>query len=481
MFFYGICYTYVLILTYLFVNLSVIIYDTLANSRLLQCKTIQSFGKQHIEDIEVQINTSEAVTPWCSIDVSSGNLTVVLDPFNCFDGEVYADELDLEDPIEFKEDQRISLGKWVLRYLFANLIDEEIKRDESYRQVLNEEVEKRIAASGPSTGLKITLPSAILDDSDAIATPKGNGVQAAPGITIGLATPSLPPLTADSSAAAKSAGNDYFAAGIAPVETAVAKPAEPEGKTSTDATEKDKGKEKEKTATADGAKSPSTPFGKKFRMSFSTKKLGRSPSQPTQEKPVVVEEKAIESESSSNHEKEVDDSFYGVVQKIRNDYDKQLAEQPNKLLDTGVTPSLPSDTPVLRVPPGTQIMIQEETSGGSSTIYQGTVEKVGRDADIIEQKAPMWLGSVLLQNQMPFKEPTKISFVLHPLDGLPAVATDGNNRLNANKMLRVRKILAYVAERIEPAPGPDEEIDDPESYLELQCNSYVSPSPARIK
>ena len=48
----------------------------------------------------------EAVASWCSVDVSNGNLTVVLDPFNCFDAEVYADELDFDGQLEFKEDQR---------------------------------------------------------------------------------------------------------------------------------------------------------------------------------------------------------------------------------------------------------------------------------------------------------------------------------------------------------------------------------------
>lgn len=56
--------------------------------------------------MEPDVNTREAVTPWCSIDISSGNLTVVLEPYNCFDAEMYADELALEEPVEFREDQR---------------------------------------------------------------------------------------------------------------------------------------------------------------------------------------------------------------------------------------------------------------------------------------------------------------------------------------------------------------------------------------
>ena len=51
----------------------------------------------------------------------------------------------------------------------------------------------------------------------------------------------------------------------------------------------------------------------------------------------------------------------------------------------------------------------------------------------------------------------KVSFVLHPYENLlPAIASpDGNARLNANRMLRAKKIMAYIAERIEaPLPGP---------------------------
>lgn len=74
--------------------------------RSCKCRTIESFGKRHLEDVEPEVNTLEAVAPWCSIDTSSGNLTVVLEPFNCFDAEMYADELPLDEPVDFRDDQR---------------------------------------------------------------------------------------------------------------------------------------------------------------------------------------------------------------------------------------------------------------------------------------------------------------------------------------------------------------------------------------
>jgi WD repeat-containing protein 48 len=311
------------------------------------------------------------------------------------------------------------LGRWILRYLFAKLIDEEIKRDEAHRSHLNEMVEKRqqhAAPSRPPNSIVIpasNLQSWELNKSEA-TTPKANGnnFPMTPGLAIGVATPggvppvpSLPgsavtpssPADKRSSQISRPSGDDYFSSTLS---SAVdAKPATTPAATETKE-EVPKTPVTEKEKEKDTGKSPSTAFGKKFRMgmSFGTKKLGRSASSTQPEKPAVVEEKPEEntSESSSNHEKEVDDSFRGVIQKIRNEYDRQLQETPDHMVETKVTPSLPIDTPVLKLPPGTRVILQEETSGGIANLYRGTVETVGVDADIIEEKAPMWLGEVLL-------------------------------------------------------------------------------------
>ncbi|EAA26970.3 hypothetical protein GE21DRAFT_3416 [Neurospora crassa] len=477
---------------------------------LIKCKPIKSFGKRHLEDVEPEVNTLEAVAPWCSIDISSGNLTVVLEPFNCFDAEAYADELTLEEPVEFREDQRINLGKWILRYLFANLIDEEIRRDEAHRHRLNEVSQQRAAVGRVNPALSIIIPPPPGGIDSQVTTPRANGFRfppVTPGFAIGLATPASPmgpraefgtpfsPLDRFSSQLSNRPSAerlDYFSDAInapdadanktaqTPAPVAESRASEDKtGKTSTEnGKEKDKEKDKDKEV-----KSPSTPFGKKFRMnmSFGGKKLGRSASNAVADKPVVVDEKAEESESSSNHEKEFADSFHGVIQKIHNEYEKQLIENPDTVVETRICPSLPNDTPVLKLPKGTKVIIQEETSGGSAELYRGTVESVGADVDIIEQKGPQWLGEVLLLNVIPPKDPVKVSFVLYPWqDTLPALTVaDGNNRLNANRMLRVKKILAYVAERIDPPADPENPDSDamkPEEYLELYCNEQLLPN-----
>lgn len=453
---------------------------------LLRCVPIQSFGKRHLEDVEPEVNTMEAVAPWCSIDTRTGRLAVVLEEYNCFDAEMYADELQLDDPLEFREDQRINLGKWVLRNIFSQLIDEMVKRDEIYRKELNEKVTKGGQRANAPTSIQMPSFGAGWENGN---TPRGNGVSypMTPGMGIGVATPAplshLPgvpedgaPLDKRSSRTSRTSGEksgDYFSS--APLETAKTAPeekahAEEKPPKSPSDADKDNGKDSK--------------FGKKFRMgmSFGSKKLGRSASTAT-EKPVVVDEnKADEgsepSDSGIEKEKEVDDNFFGIVQKIRYNYDKALLESPDQRVETGITPSLPNETPVLKPPPMTTVIIQEETSGGSADLYRGTVGTVGEDASLIEERAPMWLGDLLLRNKIPIKEPVKVSFVLQPWqDLLPSIAgPDGNSRLNANRMLRVKKILGYVAERIEAAPErPDPNALKPEEYLELYCYDQKLP------
>jgi len=461
---------------------------------LLGCIPIQSFGKRHLEDVEPEVNTMEAVAPWCSIDTRTGRLAVVLEEYNCFDAEMYADELHMNEPMEFREDQRINLGKWVLRHIFSNLIDEMIKRDEVYRKDLNENVKKGGQRTKPTS---IHLPAPIdhswQDSVGSAVTPRANGntFPMTPGMGIGVATPAamthLPGVPEDGSNLEKRGSQasrnsaekvgDYFSS------TSIAT----EANAKSAATPGDKHDEKPPKSPSDAekdgnGKDTNNIFTKKFRMgmSFGSKKLGRSASTNI-EKPVVVDEKVedgSETSDSGEKEKEVDDSFLGIVQRIRNDYEKSLLESPEQQIDTGITPSLPNETPVLKPPPMTTVIIQEETSGGSADLYRGTVATVGEDASLIEERAPMWLGDLLLKNKIPLKEPVKVSFVLQPWqDLLPSIAgPDGNSRLNANRMLRVKKILAYVAERVEAAPEtPDPAALRPEDYLELYCYDQKLP------
>ena len=157
----------------------------------------------------------------------------------------------------------------------------------------------------------------------------------------------------------------------------------------------------DKTDKADKTKDVSSLFGKKFRMNF-PKKLGRSSVEATKP-PVVDEIKSEESDdkSSTKEEKIVEDNFLGTIQKMRIEYDEKLegSDAGDNSLPLIMTPSPANETPVLKPPPFTPVIIQEDRpdSGGVADLYRGQVGSLGADADMIERTAPMWLGELLLR------------------------------------------------------------------------------------
>jgi WD repeat-containing protein 48 len=515
---------------------------------LLKCVPIKSFGKRHLEDVKDEVATISNVANWCTVDTRTGSVAVVLEENNCFDAEMYADELDLDEDIEFREDQRINLGKWVLRYLFSNLITEEIRRDQTFRKDLlskNQEQPTLLRENAPG-GLR--MPQAQLTGwhADAAGPPSTSTVKATNGHTavqtpglggIGLATPGLV-LTQTRSAAGQ---DDTTAADGAPLDRSTSNASRPADRNS-DYFSNSRIPTSEITSPGGNnfskppvtpSEEPTTPaetsketpskeglFGKKFRMGMSfsgMKKIGRSNTAgdkltDDKDKEKSKDEKDEESDAHSNktgdsHQRPtVEDNLLGTVQKLRHMYTESLSSQHNanqaasnglpvarKSIDlpSAITPSLPLETPVLKPPLNTTILIQEDRpeAGGVADLFEGTVGALGSAevCDLVERVAPMWLGEVLLRNQVPGKDIVKLSFVLEPwqpaagteskVQILPSIAADGNNRLNANRMLRAKKILAYVAERIEPEQEKAEEVMKPEEYLELWCQGQVCSIP----
>jgi WD repeat-containing protein 48 len=340
----------------------------------------------------------------------------------------------------------------------------------------------------PRLGHLPSNPMSSWKDDDSAITPRPTNSLFAttPGLAIGVATPGAAALSTGAASVGAEEGSelkkigsgnpgasgDYFSSNPPPV------PPTPADKTTADEipqspSEPDK-----------DAKSSSL-FGKKFKMNMSfPKKLSGRPSVEVSKPPVAEDTKSEESDDkiSEKEDKIVEDSFYGIIQKIHNEYEETLERDPDHGLAPGITPSMPNETPVLKLPPFTSIIIQEDKpeSGGIEDLYRGTVECVGKDASIVEKVAPMWLGDLLLRNQTPIKDIVKVSFILMPYQAsLPGIAgPDGNSRLNANRMLRAKKILGYVSERIDPVPL-DEVVNSsalkPEDYLELYCQNQLIP------
>ncbi|KAK2808316.1 hypothetical protein FQN50_004876 [Emmonsiellopsis sp. PD_5] len=475
---------------------------------LLKCIPIKSFGKRHLDDVTSEVNTPETIANWCTLDTRTGRLSVIVEKNRGFDGEIYADEADIADTSQFREDQRINLGKWVLRYLFSNLIDEEVKRDLEYRQTLQEKLNTVPGIRRPDAPGAIDIPKIVhqgLAEASSSSGPRpSNGTYPimTPGLSIGIATPGGQSTFSDnlgtspqtSTSGVYGGGNqaDYFSptANTHTIDSPDSNnklptpaPTEEESQLGTSPAEPEK---EEKSGKKSGSRF------RKIQMSFPKKLGGRT---STETKP-IIEEKAEESDKSSEKEKVYDENLSGVIEKIRFEYEERLNENPGQVLETSITPSDESETPPLTIPPHTAILIQEEHPDAAvpADLYRGSVGMIGKDADKLEKTAPQWLGELLLRNMIPFKELIKVTFSLKPFEdllppvvkpennGLPNNNDNSNNnnssRLNANRMLRAKKILAYVAERIDP-PNPDDPDANPfrpEEYLELYCQNTLIPA-----
>jgi WD repeat-containing protein 48 len=135
-------------------------------------------------------------------------------------------------------------------------------------------------------------------------------------------------------------------------------------------------------------------FGKKLNF---PKKLGRT---STDIKPQILEEKPEESEISSVKEEKVyEANISGVIDRIHDDYEEFLSNNPGRDLVTAITPSADNETPRLDIPPRTAVFIQEETgdTAVASDLYRGSVGLIGQDIERLEKAIPHWLGELLLK------------------------------------------------------------------------------------
>lgn len=469
---------------------------------LIRCRAIRSFGKRPIDDVLAEIDCKNSVVNWCLIDVRSGNLACTLDEAYCFDGEVYADELEPPRGFTCREDQRINLGKWLLRSLFDSLIIVEQELDSSFRGLFrsDDSPPKLRPSAPPSIPIPLATPMSVFQ-----------GGLITPGLGITAATPSVttsPSQTVRRSDERSRQGSnrvlesqttpginrspggfrDYFSSRSSVLEDSAATPsAHSEYDTARTLNENPEkaGAETEKEVSS---KKGGFKFGEKIRLSLGSKKGGRSPviSSREPETDEQIAQRPMLPEPAYLRQEPIQPSFLGVVQVVRNTYRQQFKAE-GIVPETSLLTPLPSEeVPLVRVPQNTILLIQEDRPemGGTVDLYRGTVGSLVDDRESIESVAPFWLGEAILLAKHPAKDLVKLSFLLKPYQNLlPDITTGLDGRLNANRLLRTRKILGYADERLREDLYAESKKQDPptaitprpDEVLELYCQDKLVP------
>ncbi|KAJ3115834.1 hypothetical protein HDU96_011022 [Phlyctochytrium bullatum] len=118
----------------------------------------------------------------------------------------------------------------------------------------------------------------------------------------------------------------------------------------------------------------------------------------------------------------------------------------------------PEEIPPIRLPPTVPIIVSIEESsevGAYLDQFRSTVGGIGwvREANRLDECIPKWVYDGIIESKTLLKDPAKMSFVLLPHlgSGLPELPNN-TNRLVSNRMLRIRKLLNYVADNVQMDP-----------------------------
>ncbi|KAF0467090.1 WD40 repeat-like protein [Gigaspora margarita] len=422
-----------------------------------------------------------------TLDNSGEALTVHLDERTCFDAEAYADELDLQESADIREDQRINLGKWVLRNLVANFtrtlieIYEELQAKNllmpqrlpnDYRRELQDDrsLPLQNISFPPATvqagqlsvnNTPTTLPT--VSTAQNVNPPLLTTSALPQSPTTPLAAFTTGPLTAP--AATGSQQPDYFSGSHHNSPTS---PTGPSGNLTPPASTGSEplGGQLSTPETPNTGTKPESSGTSVSTENNADTKTDSKPSAPTQsqdESSAQVrkdEESMVNSPTRSKVQVQLTgDSnrhhpiHHDHIQTIRNM--RPFIQPPFVQLPI-------NESPEIQIPPHTTVIISEVSPEASTFAdsYRGAVETMVKDVELIEHRAHPW-----------------------------------NSRLTANRMLRARKILSYIVEKLEldsPGGGERDEIvtektliekDEektknsikPEMWLELVCLDQILP------
>ncbi|KAJ3096005.1 hypothetical protein HK100_005669, partial [Physocladia obscura] len=140
-----------------------------------------------------------------------------------------------------------------------------------------------------------------------------------------------------------------------------------------------------------------------------------------------------------------------------------MANRPESVIQAETALSYPipyapntDELPLIRIPPDVPILVSCEESTQAACYldqFRSTVGQLGwmRESLRLDECIPRWVADVLTDKKL--KDAPKMSFIMvaQPFSDLPDLPNNAN-RLSSNRMIRVRKLLAYVAEQAKISP-----------------------------
>ncbi|EIW67604.1 hypothetical protein TREMEDRAFT_64196 [Tremella mesenterica DSM 1558] len=455
-----------------------------------------------------------------------GSLVVHLEEGRVFDAEVYLDELGMGDVDGAKEDTRLNLGKWTLANLFRGLIiaeEREIRASNSTPSTNP----PSITRSPAPTYISIERPTSptphrgrAMSSSYIPGTPSLN----IPGLTTPAVTAAILPESEVTLSTSAPAGWSSFSNAMRGPLTAI--PQSPALNLNQNQSQNQNQNQNSQTTsnhqniqTSQNVLQNQTPseglrgdyFSITRRSDPSPNRTEEKPSTPSpliptfqplaNEKSTGDKDKSstVDKTSSGESGKKLMGKLKGFGRKKtepiiptttieetsdinqQDDQPKMDERQYNQLNILDQIRSLPFsppsslEAPLIDFPLETQLLISEESKDAGAWVvtYRSRVCNTEKDLEMLEMNSPGWLLDYLFTGRIKLKEPVKLTFILEPVkDGGVGEMPEGTKRLSASRVLRARKILSFIYDKLEIGSR-----DRSSSIVSL--NSRIIPQPRK--
>jgi WD repeat-containing protein 48 len=403
--------------------------------------------REALEAVRARIEGEAVVNGWCSLETRTGVLQVHLTE-RCFEAEIYADEAGYDES-GFNDEQRLNVGKWVLRNLFEKFVREEQRTQRRMQEQFGGGAVAGLGTPGQSFVefnatrsqlIRNTSSSSLSSMPTTPSIPNYHSALSGPSTTAPNMLPAIPPPMAHAPGHASVRASPLItsmaqlqspAMGLSPI------PQSPSNQADDLTTPMPRRSVQTPGASLyseDGLRVSSS-VGKDDYFSMRSRQTsGQQPTSPSEDSvasggvpgsPVAAATPGAslmgKLKSFGRGRRTASElTVAGPVATVTAD-DAIPQPSPNQLalqalLSAPLTPPTTTDAPSLVLAPFTRLIVAEEAPPSWRPRVSTTVGGAGADMRLIEDEAPRWLLEYLLGNKTPQVGVAKVGFVLVPYE-----------------------------------------------------------------